>query len=127
MKNVFLFLTLTLLTSCEPKGYGDLVKGHNGLTTLANKNFDDIKQLQEVNKELAEKVANHDLTYRDIGKFTGKNARGIAANLDYFTRLADIVDSLKSENKELKLYVQFHNAKVTELNKRLMELEEKVK
>ena len=127
MKNVFLFLALTILTSCEPDGYHDLVKGHNAITALVNQNHEMINLINEQNKTFVTKIEAHDDTYYNLGKFTTNNSRKIAANLEYFTKLASIVDSLKSENEQLKDYLKLYAANINDLAKKVNALEAKVK
>lgn len=127
MKNVFLFLALTILTSCEPDGYQDLVNGHNGLTTLANKNYDMINLINEQNKTFVAKFLENDKSMIDLNKGFVSNARKTASNTSKLEELELAVDSLKKENIILVQYNKLYSAKLTELSNKVQALESKVK
>jgi len=127
MKNVFLFLALTILTSCEPDGYHDLVNGHNGLTTLANNNYDMINLINEQNKTFVAKFLENDKSMIDLNKGFVSNARKTASNTSKLEELELAVDSLKKENIILVQYNKLYSAKLTELSNKVQALESKVK
>lgn len=125
MRNTIIILLSVIAFACEPEGYHDSVQKLEELSAVVQSNQELIQGLNANIEESFAKHKDHDKAYYDLGKFTSKNATNIKINLEYFTKLAVVVDELKKENEELKKYNALLVANVNDLSNRVTALEKK--